>query len=130
MDEWGKGSDVYGLIHADLGTKANVVFCGGEARAIDFDDSGYGYWVYDLAVPMVDWQGEPEWHDFRESLLEGYSEVRSIPDYQLKRLELFQAAFNAVEIFWGTAVTLHNPDSVYWIERRENAWRQLSNYLK
>jgi Ser/Thr protein kinase RdoA (MazF antagonist) len=130
MDEWGKGTDVYGLIHADLGTEANVVFRGGEARAIDFDDSGYGYWVYDLAVPMVDWQGEPEYDDFRESLLEGYSEVRSIPDYQLERFDLFQAAFNAIEIFWGTAVTLHNPDSVYWIERRENAWRQLLNYLK
>lgn len=130
MDEWGKGSDVYGLIHADLGTKANVVFWGGEARAIDFDDCGFGYWMYDLAVPMVDWQGDPMWSEFKDSLLEGYSEVRSLPDYQYECFELFQAAFNAVEVFWGTAMSLLNPDSSFWLERREQAWKHIVYYLK
>ena len=58
MDDWGKGSNVYGLIHADLGTKANVLFHKGEARAIDFDDSGYGYWMYDLTTPLYDWEDD------------------------------------------------------------------------
>ncbi|MFX1475506.1 MAG: phosphotransferase enzyme family protein, partial [Promethearchaeota archaeon] len=34
MDAWGKGPDVFGLIHADLGTKANVFFHKGGAHAI------------------------------------------------------------------------------------------------
>ena len=61
MEDWGKEPDVYGLIHADLGTKANVLFNKGEARAIDFDDGGFGYWTYDLAVPLCDWEGEDVW---------------------------------------------------------------------
>jgi Ser/Thr protein kinase RdoA (MazF antagonist) len=130
MEDWGKGPELYGLIHADLGTKANVMFHRGEARAIDFDDGGYGYWVYDLAVPMVDWEGEAEWTTFRDAILEGYTEIRSIHEEQLEKLELFQAAFRAMEIFWGTACIMHNPDSTYWKKRRDNAWNHIRRYLK
>ena len=130
MDDWGKGPEVYGLIHADLGTEANVLFHRGEARAIDFDDGGYGYWVYDLAVPLVDLEGKEALPPFRDALLEGYTEIRSMPEEQLEKLELFQAAFRALEIFWGTASTLRNPDSTYWIERRDQAWRHIKRYLR
>lgn len=130
MEDWGKGLDVYGLIHADLGTKANVLFYGGEARAIDFDDGGFGYWVYDLAVPLCDWEGEDVWSAYRDALLEGYMEMRSIPEEQLEQLELFQAAFRAMEIFWGTAGTMRRSDSTYWMERRDRAWRHIKRYLK
>jgi len=130
MEDWGKGPDVYGLIHADLGTEANVLFHRGEARAIDFDDGGYGYWAYDLAIPLVDLEGDEALPIFRDALLEGYSEIRSIPEEQLEKLELFQAAFRALEIFWGTACTLRNPDSTYWMERREKAWMHIKRALK
>jgi Ser/Thr protein kinase RdoA (MazF antagonist) len=130
MEDWGKGPDVYGLIHADMGTKANVLFHGGEARAIDFDDAGFGYWIYDLAVPLSDWEGEDVWPADRDALLEGYMEMRSISKEQLEQLELFQAAIRALEIFWGTAVTIRWPDSTYWMERRDEAWRHIKCYLK
>jgi Ser/Thr protein kinase RdoA (MazF antagonist) len=130
MDDWDKKPDVYGLIHADLGTKANVLFCGGEARPIDFDDSGFGYWMYDLAIPLCDWEGENVWSTYRIALLEGYLEIRSIPKEQLDRLELFQAAYRAVEIFWGTAATMHSPKPSDWIERRDEALRKIKRYLK
>ena len=130
MDVWGKGSDVYGLIHADLGTVANVLFYEGEARAIDFDDSGYGYWVYDLAVPLVDLFGMESYTTLRDALLEGYLECRSLPEEQLAMLDVFQAAFRALEIFWGAAVTLSNPDNVYWKERMEEAWTHIKHILR
>jgi Ser/Thr protein kinase RdoA (MazF antagonist) len=130
MNDWGKGPDVYGLIHADLGTKANVLFHSGEARAIDFDDGGFGYWMYDLAVPLVDWEGEDVCIAYRTALLEGYTEMRSIPEEQLGQLELFQAAFRAMEIFWGTAGTMRFQDSTYWMERQDKAWRHIKRYLR
>jgi len=130
MEDWGKGPDVYGLIHADLGTEANVLFHRGEARAIDFDDGGYGYWVYDLAIPLVDLEGDDALPTYRDALLEGYSEIRSIPEEQLEKLELFQAAFRALEFFWGTASTMRRPDSTYWMERQEKAWRFLERALR
>ncbi len=130
MEDWGRGEDVYGLIHADLGTKANVLFHGREARPVDFDDTGFGYWVYDLAVPLCDWEGEDVWPAYREALLEGYTERRSMSEEQLEKLELFQAGFRAMEIFWGTAATIRHPDSTYWAERRDQAWRHIRRYLK
>ena len=57
-------------------------------------------------------------------------EMRFIPEEQLKQLELFQAAFRAMEIFWGTASTIRRPDSTYWMERRDKAWRHIKRYLK
>lgn len=130
MDKWGKAPEYFGLIHADLGTKANVLFHKGRAHAIDFDDSGYGYWIYDLAITLSDWEGEKVWPAFREALLEGYTEKRSIPEEQLSQLELFQAAVRGLEIFWGTAGVMHDPDSTYWKERREEAIKHLNRYLK
>lgn len=129
MENWGKGPDVYGLIHADLGTKANVLFHGREARPIDFDDAGFGYWIYDMAIPLCDWEGEDVWPTYRDALLEGYTEIRYIPKEQLEKLELFQAAFRAVEIFWGTASAMNRPDTC-WIERRDQAFRHIKRYLK
>lgn len=129
MEDWGKGPDVYGLIHADLGTKANVLFHDWEARPIDFDDAGFGYWMYDLAIPLCDWEGEDVWPAYRDALLEGYTEMRSIPKEQLEKLELFQAAYRAVEIFWGTVCTMNRPSST-WTERRDQAWRHIKRYLK
>jgi Ser/Thr protein kinase RdoA (MazF antagonist) len=130
MDDWGKGPEVYGLIHADLGTEANVLFHRGEARAIDFDDGGYGYWMYDLAIPLLDLEGNEALPLFRDALLEGYTEIRCIPEEQLEKLELFMATFRALEIFWGTASTIRFPGSTYWVKRREEAWGFLEQALR
>ena len=48
LDEYGKGSDRFGLVHADL-RLANVLFDGDDAYVIDFDDSGFSWFMYDLA---------------------------------------------------------------------------------
>ena len=40
-----------GLIHGDL-HQENYLFSGGRAQAIDFDDCGRGYFLYDLAVTL------------------------------------------------------------------------------
>jgi Ser/Thr protein kinase RdoA (MazF antagonist) len=128
MKDWGKSSDVYGLIHSDLGTKANILFHKRQARAIDFDDSGYGYWLYDLTTPLYDWEGDENWPVFRDALLTGYTEIRPFLPEHLEMLELFQAAHAVLEIFWGTAILIRNPDSSYWYDRREKAWRHIKTY--
>jgi len=66
------GSDVYGLIHADLGVGANVLFWHGQPRPIDFDGSGFGYWMYDVAVALAHLAGSTEYYRYRDALLEGY----------------------------------------------------------
>lgn len=92
MEAWGKNPAIYGLIHGDLCLSNNVLFLGGEARAIDFDDSGFGYYEYDLGVALGDCQEDAALPLFREALLEGYTQVRPLPEEQIQNIDLFLAA--------------------------------------
>lgn len=97
MTAWGTGPAVYGLIHGDLGIDANLLFWRREPRAIDFDDSGFGYWVFDLAVALEFCWAEATFPHYRAALLQGYTEVRALPEPQTAQLELFMAA---LEVYW------------------------------
>jgi Ser/Thr protein kinase RdoA (MazF antagonist) len=112
MDEWGNGIDAFGLIHADLslGEEGNVVFYGGEARAIDFDDCGYGYLVYDFATSLAHWRDAVHWHRIRDAVLNGYAEIRPLPEEQLVHLGLFMAGRHVSEILWAIDMAQSNPD--------------------
>jgi Ser/Thr protein kinase RdoA (MazF antagonist) len=48
---YGTGPDTFGLIHADL-RLANLMRDDHGLWAIDFDDCGFGWWVYDLAAAL------------------------------------------------------------------------------
>jgi Ser/Thr protein kinase RdoA (MazF antagonist) len=130
MDEWGKGPDVYGLIHADLGLDANVLFWGGEARAIDFDDSGFGYYVYDLSLALEHCQENKSLPQFREALLDGYTQIRSLSEDQFKYLDLFLAAFWVYLSLWAAAmVHLHPKHKETLLRRMERAFRLVKQYI-
>lgn len=130
VDVWGSGPDVYGLIHGDLGVDANVLFWGGEARAIDFDDSGFGYWVYDLAVSLEHCQEDAAFHRFRDALLDGYAEGSSLPEGCPEHLELFLAAFHVYWSLWAAAVIQRNPRHRQTLRRRmERAARLVKRYV-
>jgi Ser/Thr protein kinase RdoA (MazF antagonist) len=110
MDAWGTGPDVFGLIHADLGVDANVLFRHGEARAIDFDDSGFGYWIYDLAIALEHCWEDPRLPEYRDALLNGYSKIRPLPENQLQHLQLFLMAFHVYWSLWAKAVIHLHPE--------------------
>jgi Ser/Thr protein kinase RdoA (MazF antagonist) len=69
---------VFGLIHADL-HQENYLFHGKQVRAIDFDDCGYGPFVYDLAVTLSELEHRADYPTLRAALLAGYRTVRPFP---------------------------------------------------
>jgi len=105
MEEWGQGRDVFGLIHGDLGVDANLLFWRGEPRAIDFDDSGFGYYVFDLAVALDVCRDDPSYPRYRDALLNGYAEFRSLPQRQAEQVELFLAGSQIYWNLWATGGT-------------------------
>jgi Ser/Thr protein kinase RdoA (MazF antagonist) len=121
MADWGRGPDVYGVIHADLGMDANLLFHKGEARAIDFDDCRFGYWMFDLAIALEHIQEDPNLTRYRDALLEGYAEARFLPDEQVRQLPLFLAAVNALFIVWPVAMMHRFGLSDYWTARMDRA---------
>lgn len=60
-----------GLIHADV-LRENVLVNDGSLSLIDFDDSGFGYRLYDLGTALVQTVLHPEHPALRESLMQGY----------------------------------------------------------
>ena len=130
MDAWGKGPDVYGLIHADLGLDANVLFWDGEARAIDFDDSGFGYYVYDLSLALEHCQEDAALPQFREALLDGYTQIRPLPEDQLEHLDLFLAAFCVYLSLWAASAAQNYPNhKEELLKRMERAFRLVERYI-
>jgi Ser/Thr protein kinase RdoA (MazF antagonist) len=86
----GQGPDVFGLIHADMHYR-NFLFHQGSVGAIDFDDCGYGHWLYDLAVPLTELQRHPGYVALRQALLAGYRQNRSLSVEHEAHLESFMA---------------------------------------
>jgi Ser/Thr protein kinase RdoA (MazF antagonist) len=121
-DMWGKGPDTYGLIHADMGVDSNVLFWRGEPRLIDFDSSGFGYWIYDLAVAIEHCREDPAFTRYRDALLGGYAEYRSLPDEQLNQMELFLAASSVYWDLWAVGATHVHPE--YLEEYRQRIDRE------
>jgi Ser/Thr protein kinase RdoA (MazF antagonist) len=86
----GEEPEAFGLIHGDLHHR-NLLFGKEGIGAIDFDDCGYGHWLYDLAVPLKVLQGHPAYAGLRQGLLSGYRRRRPLPVDQEAHLETFIA---------------------------------------
>lgn len=82
LGEYGRGPERYGLIHADL-RLANILMRDGVAQVIDFDDCGFGWYLYDLASALTFIEDDPAVPELIESWLGGYSEVRHFDDADL-----------------------------------------------
>jgi Ser/Thr protein kinase RdoA (MazF antagonist) len=68
---YGKGDGRFGLIHGDL-RLANLLFDGDVVKVIDFDDSGFGWYMYDAATPVSFYEHEPQVPDLIEAWKTGY----------------------------------------------------------
>ena len=74
LDAYGTGSEVFGLIHADL-RLANLMVNGNTLTAIDFDDCGFGWWAYDLASALSFIETDPRLPDLIAAWVEGYTRI-------------------------------------------------------
>ncbi len=131
MDEWGQTPEIFGLIHGDLGVDANLLFWHGEPRAIDFDDSGFGYYVFDLAVALDAVRDRPDYTEYKDALLKGYTEFRKLPEEQANLIDLFLAAFEVYWNLWATGGTHLYPELLdEYKERMESTAEFVVRYVR
>lgn len=71
LGAYGKGNERFGLIHCDL-RLANLLIDGEAVKVIDFDDSGFGWYMYDAATPVSFYEHEPQVPDLIEAWKQGY----------------------------------------------------------
>jgi Ser/Thr protein kinase RdoA (MazF antagonist) len=108
MTRLGDGDGQAGLIHADLHLD-NVLFWRDEVRVIDFDDCGFGYWLYDIAVALWELRDRDDYVQFRAALIEGYTQHRPLPPGGLAHLDDFIATRDVAFALWFTGTAQVNP---------------------
>ncbi|BAY87465.1 stress response kinase A [Calothrix parasitica NIES-267] len=80
----------FGIIHGDLHLN-NVILHQSSLIPIDFDDSGWGYYIYDLAVILANYWGIPEYSAIKINLIKGYRTTRKMSDEIENQIPLFIA---------------------------------------
>ena len=73
--DYGQNADNFGVIHADLRT-ANLLVDGETLHVIDFDDMGFGWYLFDFASSLSFLEQEPEAGELMRAWIKGYEEER------------------------------------------------------
>ena len=74
LTAFGTGPARYGLVHADT-RLANLLVHEGSVSVIDFDDSGFSWYLYDLGTSVSFFEHSPEVPGLVDSWLTGYRRV-------------------------------------------------------
>jgi Ser/Thr protein kinase RdoA (MazF antagonist) len=74
LTSYGKDAERFGLIHCDL-RLANLLIDGGSVKVIDFDDCGFGWYMYDAATPVSFYEHAPQVPHLVEAWKAGYRKV-------------------------------------------------------
>jgi Ser/Thr protein kinase RdoA (MazF antagonist) len=77
LAKYGTERQVFGLIHADL-RLANLMLDDKGLWAIDFDDCGFGWWVYDLAAALSFFETDARVPTLIALWCEGYSRAGNL----------------------------------------------------
>ena len=102
LDALSKAGADYGLIHADL-VRENIFVHEGKTCFIDFDDAGFGFRMFDLAVALVKNREEPHYETIKAALFEGYKSQRTITPSDEDSLSLFLALRDFTYLGWADA---------------------------
>ena len=78
LNAYGQANERFGLIHCDL-RLANLLIDGDQVKVIDFDDCGFGWYMYDAATPVSFYEHEPQVPDLIEAWKTGYRKAGNLP---------------------------------------------------
>ncbi len=99
LAQYGQESTRFSVIHADL-HPGNVLVDGNTLAAIDFDDTAFGWHMFDLAVALHQAQELPHFPEIYAACLEGYCGVRSVAEEDLLMIPTFLLMRGLSEIGW------------------------------
>ena len=86
LGAYGRDPSRFGLIHADM-RLANLLVDGGNVTLIDFDDCGFGWFVYDLAASLSFIETRPDLARLKAAWIEGYTAIRPLSAADIAMIE-------------------------------------------
>ena len=96
---YGQGPERWGLVHCDL-RLANLLIDGKAVKVIDFDDCGFGWYMYDAATPVSFYEHEPQVPALIESWKKGYRRVVELPRADEEELPTFVMLRRLLLVAW------------------------------
>ncbi len=88
LQRYGTGVDRFGLIHADL-RLANLLVDGEQLAVIDFDDCGFGWYMYDFAASISFIETSPKIDILQQAWVSGYRDVLPLSAADEEALPMF-----------------------------------------
>lgn len=88
MRAFGQEPSRFGLIHSDL-RFANLLVENERIQVIDFDDCGFGWYLYDLAAALSFIEHQPYVPQLIESWLRGYRQLRTLSEEEENEIPTF-----------------------------------------
>ena len=99
LEDYGRGPDCFGLTHCDL-RLANLLLHQGELKVIDFDDCGFGWYMYEAATPLSFYEHLPQVSGLIEQWLEGYRTVRTVTKADEEAIPTFVMMRRLLLVAW------------------------------
>ena len=98
LSQFSKTGGGYSMIHADM-HQGNLLIDGDRLRVIDFDDAGFGFHLYDVAVALFHLRHRDDFAELRDSIISGYSPVRW-PRFLQQDLSMFLLVRSLASLGW------------------------------
>jgi Ser/Thr protein kinase RdoA (MazF antagonist) len=88
LGRYGQGQDRFGLIHADV-RLANLLADGDDMAVIDFDDCGFGWFMFDLGTAVSFIEHDPRVPGLCDAWVRGYRRVLPLPEADVAEIPTF-----------------------------------------
>lgn len=88
ISSYGKERGRYGIIHADM-RLANLLINGDVTQLIDFDDCGFGWYMYDFAAGISFIEDSPQVPELKAAWVRGYRKFRALDRADEREVDSF-----------------------------------------
>lgn len=88
LQAYGQHQSRFGLIHCDL-RLANLLIDDDVVKVIDFDDCGFGWFMYDAATPLSFYEHEPQVPELLEAWKTGYRRAGELAEVDEREIPTF-----------------------------------------
>lgn len=100
LASFGRGPDRFGLIHADLRLANLLVVPGSPPAVIDFDDCGFGWYLYDFGAAVSFIEHDPRVPDMLDAWLTGYRSVEPLSPTDADEIATFVMYRRLLLVAW------------------------------
>jgi Ser/Thr protein kinase RdoA (MazF antagonist) len=107
MTTLGTSREMFGLIHADFIYKNTLFTSDGTVCGLDFEECAWGYFIYDMACPLLFYRGRPDADTLTAALWDGYTSIQALNVGHKAALHTFIAGRYAASCRWVAANADH-----------------------